>query len=126
MIPQKFVDKCNLQEKSHNGYIYSRVTKGMYGHPQAGRIAHDALVKHLYPYGYQLSSKTTVLWTHNNRPINFTLVVDDFGVKYSGKEHALHLKAALEYKYKVTTDWEVKLYIGIAMNWGYEKGKFQL
>ena len=46
-------------------------------------------------------------------PINFTLVVDDFGVKYSGKEHALHLKAALEEKYKATTDWEEKLCIGI-------------
>ena len=30
---------------------------------------------------------------HKIRPINSTLVVDDFGVKYSGKEHTLHLQA---------------------------------
>ena len=53
-------------------------------------------------------------------------MVDNFGVKCPGKDHALHLKAALETKYKVTTDWEVKLYIGIALKWDYEKVTFQL
>ena len=82
----------------------------MYGIHQAVLIAYDALVKHLYTYGYHLSSKTPRLRTHNNLPINFTLVVDDLGVKYSVKENVLYLIAALEYKYKVTTDWERKLY----------------
>ena len=50
MIPQEFVDKYNLKGKSHNEYIFTRVTKGMYGTPQAGRISHDSLVKHLEPY----------------------------------------------------------------------------
>ena len=36
MIPQELVEKCNLTEKSHNGYIFTRVTKGMYVVPQAG------------------------------------------------------------------------------------------
>ena len=54
------------------------------------------------------------------------MVVDDFGVKYSGKEHAIHLKASLETIYKVTTDWEGKFYIGIALKWEYEKGTVQL
>ena len=49
------------------------------------------------------------------------MVVNDVGVKYSGKQHALHLKKALEEKYKVTTDWEGKLYIGIALKSDYEK-----
>ena len=68
----------------------------MYGLPQAGQIANDALVKHIEPYGYHPSIKTPGLWKLKSQPINFTLVVDAFGVKYSGKEHALHLKAALE------------------------------
>ena len=98
----------------------------MYGIPQAGQIVHDALVKHIDPYGYHNSNKTCGLWKHNSQPINFTLVVDNFRVKSSGKEYALHLKAALEYKYKETTDWEVKLYIGIALKWDYEKVTVQL
>ena len=44
MIPQESVDKYKLTEKSHNGYVYTRVTKGMYITPQAGRISHEALV----------------------------------------------------------------------------------
>ena len=96
MIPQEFVEKSNLTEKAYNGYIYSRVAKGMYGLPQESQISHDALVKHLEPYGYYPSIKKPGLWKHNIRPINFTLVVNDFGVKYSGKEHVLHLKAAPE------------------------------
>ena len=95
MIPKQFVEKYNLTEKAHNGYIFARVTKGIYVLPQAGQISHDALVKHLYPYGYHPSRKLPGPWKHNIRPIHFTLVVYDFGVKYSGKEHALHLKEAL-------------------------------
>ena len=48
------------------------------------------------PYGYHPSSKKPGLWKHKSRPINFTLLVDDFGVKYLGKEHALHLKSAMQ------------------------------
>ena len=54
------------------------------------------------------------------------MVVGDFGVNYSGKEHALHLKSALEDKYKVTTDWEGKLYIEIALKWDYKKVTVQI
>ena len=53
-------------------------------------------------------------------------MVDDFSIKYSRKEYALHLKAALETKYKLTIDWEGKLYIGIAIKWDHEKGMVQL
>ena len=50
MMPQEFVEKYNFTEKSHNKYIYARVTKEMYGLPQAGWIAHDAMLKQLEPY----------------------------------------------------------------------------
>ena len=47
MIPQEYVGEYNLTDKAHNGYIFARVTKGMYVLPQAGWISHDALVKHI-------------------------------------------------------------------------------
>ena len=37
--------QIEYHRKTHNEYIYARVTKGMYGIPQSGRIAHGALVK---------------------------------------------------------------------------------
>ena len=58
--------------------------------------------------------------------INFTLVVNDFGVKYYGKEHALHLNSELEVKYKVTVYWDVKLYVKISLTWDHDKGTVKI
>ena len=60
------------------------------------------------------------------RPIQFTLVVDDFGFKYVGEEHALHLKSILEQHYKVTTDWTGRRYIGITLDWDYVQRRVHL
>ena len=49
----------------------------------------------------------------------FTLVVDDFGVKYVGKEHADHLVTSLKTKYKLVEDWDGDLYCSIKLHWNY-------
>ena len=38
MIPREFEDKYNFNKKSHNGYIFVRVTKGIRGIQQVGLI----------------------------------------------------------------------------------------
>jgi hypothetical protein len=45
--------------------------------------------------------------------VTSTLVVDDFGIKYLGKENADHLLNALKENFEVTEDWAGKLYCGI-------------
>ena len=55
------------------------------------------------------------------RPTSFTLVVDDFGVKFVGKEHAQHLYDTLDRWYDVTTDWSGSKYVGITLKWDYDK-----
>jgi hypothetical protein len=62
------------------------------GLPQAGLLANKFLKKHLNKHGYRQSKLIPGLWKHETIPIQFTLVVDDFGVKYVGEEHAQHLK----------------------------------
>jgi hypothetical protein len=119
MIPVEFMDAYQLWNLVDNGYIYARVDKGMYGFPQAGKIAQERLTKVLEPFGYAPAPITAGFWLHKSRPITFTIVVDDFGVKYTGREHALHLKQALESTYKITTDWDGELYIGITLKWDY-------
>lgn len=91
----------------------------MYGLPQAGRIANDHLVPHLAQHGYIQSARIPGLFTHLTRPISFCLIVDDFGVKYVGKEHALHLQQVLQEKYTVTTDWTGSKFCGLTLNWDY-------
>ena len=46
------------------------------------------------------------LWTHETRPISFTLVVDDFGVKYTREKDVHHLMSALKKNYEITDDWK--------------------
>ena len=53
----------------------------MYGLVQAGIIVHDELEEHLKPYGYAPTNITQGLWTHADKNINCTLVVDNFGIK---------------------------------------------
>jgi hypothetical protein len=93
----------------------------MYGLPQAGILANQLLTKRLEPQGYYQYRHTPGLWRHKWRSILFSLVVDDFGVKYVGREHVDHLIASVEQHYAFSKDWEGKLYCGIHIQWDYEK-----
>ena len=87
----------------------------MYGLPQSGKIANDLLVKRMRDDGYYPCQFTPGLWRHVWRPITFTLVVDDFGIKFVGEEHANHLKQSLEQHYDVTIDWDGGKDVGISL-----------
>ena len=76
--------------------MYIEANRGIYGLPQAGLLANELLEKRLNKRGYQQSKSVTVFGTNNWRPVQFTLVVDNFGVEYVGEEHALHLKHTIE------------------------------
>ena len=78
-----FVEYKLRDKVSANGHVYVEIQKGMYGYglPQAGILAQQLLEKRLNEHGYSQSKAVPGLWTHKTRPISFTLVVDDFGVK---------------------------------------------
>ena len=123
----------NIQEQyklrglaTADSYVYVAVNCGMYGSPQAGILAQELLEKRLNAHGYQQSTLTPGLWTHKWRPICFSLVVDDCGANYLGKEHAEHLKSVIEKHYKVTTDWEGKQYLDLTLDWDYVLGQVHL
>jgi hypothetical protein len=125
-IPQEIIDRYRLEEIAVDGYVLAEVRKGMYGLPQAGKLAYDLLVKRLAPHGYSPIPHTDGLWGHSTRPILFSLVVDDFGVKYSGREHAEHLQNTLNLYYETTADWTGALYCGIHLKWDYDAGTVDL
>ena len=54
------------------------------------------------------------------------MVVDDFGVKYVGEVHTLHLKHTLEENYTVTTELDRKRFIGITLDWDYTRRQVHL
>jgi hypothetical protein len=111
----------NLDELVHKGAVYAEVRKGMYGLPQAGRITYDRLKRFLAPHGYAPLAHTPGLWRDTNTNLVFSLVVDDFGVKFTNKRDADRLMSTLQQLYKVSTNWEGQRYCGLTLEWDYDK-----
>ena len=87
-FPQDVIDQYKLTVIAMpDGKVYDEVQKGMYGLPQAGLLAQELLEKRLAKEGYQQSKTCPSLLKHKWRPITFSLIADNFGVKYIGREH---------------------------------------
>ncbi len=78
--------------------------RAVWGLLQAGILANKLLQKGVASHGYFECIKTPSLWQHAWCPIQFTLAVDNFGVKYVGKEHVDHLIQCIKEKDKLTKD----------------------
>ncbi|KAL7465450.1 hypothetical protein ACHAXS_005954 [Conticribra weissflogii] len=121
LIPEHFIQQYKLHEKVKNRYIYMEIQRGIWGLLQAGILANKLLKKRLQPHGYYKVPNTPGLFKHATKPIQFTLVVDDFRVKYISLEHAQHLFNTLKQYYTILEDWEGKLYCRVSLNWNYEQ-----
>ena len=126
-LPPDFIEEYKLNNKAtKDGYVYLEIRGGMYGLPQAGILAQELLEKRLNAKGYHQSKITPGFWKHDWRPICFTLVVDDFGVKYVGQEHAEHLMQCLQDKYTISHEWDGTRYLGLTINWDYDHGEVHI
>ena len=47
IIPEEIIQQYNFRNLEHKGFVYTEIQKGMYGLPQAGKIANDKLNLHL-------------------------------------------------------------------------------
>eukprot|EP00957_Ditylum_brightwellii_P056791 4304293-Ditylum_brightwellii.AAC.1 len=92
LIPHEFLNEYDLHNKIHIGYIYMEIRKGMYGLPQAGKIANTLLKQCLANHGYCEVKHTPGLWKHDARPVTFTLI-----------------------------DWTGLHYCSISLDWDYSK-----
>ena len=119
ILPYEIIKKYNLHGIFHNEYVYFKIKMGMYGLPEAGTMANKLPKKRLSNNGYYECHFIPVLYRRVWRPTMFSLVVDDFGVKCQGIQHAKNLKEALEKYYKVAVDWKGRLFFGITLKWNY-------
>ena len=121
-IPNEIITHYKLHDIVHNGKVYMEIRRGMYGLPQAGILAEKQLICFLGRYGYAPVHHTPGLWRHTWRPISFCLVVDDFGVKYIGKEHTDHLIQCLRNHYQeIDIDWNGNRFCGVHLDWDYNQ-----
>ncbi len=109
-----------------DGYVYCEIHQGIYGLPQAGIIVQELLAKRLKEHGYSQSATTPGLWKHEWRLVWFSLVVDNFGVKYIDKEHAQHLLQTVKKYYKCSFEPEGERYCGLTIKWDYPGKKVHI
>ena len=95
-ITPEFNEEYNLTQSVQNGWIYFEILRGCYGLLQSGRLANDLLRTRLEKAGYYKAATTPGLWSHKWSPIQFDLIVDDFGIEYVRRKCALHLLKILE------------------------------
>ena len=93
----------------------------MYGLKEAGYLSHIELKRILAKEGYIPSQFTPGLFTHRTRDIVFSLVVDNFGVKYTKKEDTEHLVKTVISRYDGKASWDPDYYLGMTLEWDYEK-----
>ena len=98
----------------------------MYVLPESHSLTNKLIKERLEEHGYTEVDHTPGLFKHENRPIWFTLTVDDFGVKYVGEEHSGHLMDVLKLYYNMEEDWKGELYCVITLNWNYDEGYVEI
>ncbi len=118
-IPLKFLSDTILAKHSLRPFILNNsvlfeVTKSMYGLPHAGKIAQDSLIARLATHGY-LQTNTPCLFRHSNNGVAFTLVVDDFGVKFQDTAGADDLIRCLQLYYTLTIKRNATKYLGLTI-----------
>ena len=120
VIPAEVIDEYDLKSKvDENGWVYVEIRMAIYGLKESGKLANVELQKVLAAAGYTPSRFTPGLYRHETRPIAFSLVVDDFGVKYTRKEDAEHLEKILRNHYPMKSDWTGEYYLGMTLKWDY-------
>ncbi len=126
-MPDDTIEHYKLRDvATPDGYVYCEIQKGMHGLPQAGIIAQELLAKGLKEHGYSQSETTPGLWKHEWRPITFSLVVNNFGVKYTGEEHAHHLLQTIQKYYQCSVEKEGERYCRLTIKWDYPSKKVHL
>jgi hypothetical protein len=118
-IPTEFIEEYKLAGRDRDGWIYFEICQGCYGLPQASILANDLLRSRLLAEGYYEAESTPGLWRHKWRPIQFCLIVDDFGVEYVRIEHFNHLLDVLKKFHGVQVNMAGDKFAGINIKWDY-------
>ena len=120
LFPPWIKQQYDLSTHAYQDFVYIEMRRAVWGLPQAGILANKLLKQRLAPHGYYECANTPGLWRHTTSSIMFTLVVDDFGIKYTNKNDVQHLISCLKTHYGLTEDWTGNLYCGIRLEWNYK------
>jgi hypothetical protein len=110
----------NFLRHSHGKpFLFCDVLKTVPGLPQSGLLSQLRLVALLTQHGYSETS-TPMLFRHHTHSTAFSLVVDDFLVRYSHPselDHLVSCLASLYYELKVHRDLPHYTYLGYTVDY---------
>ena len=116
-IPEDIIEEYGEHMTWLGDKTMVRIVKGIYGLPQAGRLAHEKLCRLLKRHDYHACPNTPCLFVHATNGVKFTLVVDDFAIKYGNRPGVEHLFAAIREEYRLEVDWQGSKYIGMSIEY---------
>ena len=119
-LPTATIERYGHEIVWQNDRTMVQCDNGIYGLPQAGKLAHDLAVEQLAAAGYHQCPNTPCLFRHETRNIYFTLVVDDFLIKYTDKADVEHLCEALRGTWDFEMDWSASSYLGMRIDYNRE------
>ena len=103
--------------KDKDGYVHTEVHVSMHEFSQIGMLAHKDLKQQLASHSYTPVTFILGLWTYESHWISFTLVVNDFGIKYTSLSSLNHLLNVLKTFCTITTNMNSNLYICVSLQW---------
>lgn len=105
------------------GFMYMEVTGNMYGLPQAGFIFGRGRDLHLTANGYREDPHVPCLWTDTTDPtFNFTIIVDDFAIKWHNQASYDRLKSVMDKKYTCTHQPVLRKFAGTTIDYDRSAG----
>ena len=91
-IPYKYFSLDQIVEFNlQNLHVIVELTNGIYGLPQTCFLAQRRLFNHLAKNGYTQCPNTVYLFQQSSRSTKFTLIFDNFAIKYAQPEDLQHL-----------------------------------
>ena len=100
-LPEHVQQEYNLQAHAKNVYVYFKIRRSISGLSQVGKSANKYLRDKLRQHGYYDVSHIPGIWKHISRTIDFSLVVDEFGMKYVGEGNSRHLINILKEEFTI-------------------------
>ncbi len=96
LFPECTTDQYKLKTQALYGGVYIEMRRAVWSLPQAGILANKCLHRKLAPFGYYESTNTPGLWHQKSKPITFTLVINNFGVKFVYKANVDKLISSIK------------------------------
>lgn len=122
-IPDAVIKRYNLGNAQS---FMVRINGTIYGLPQAGLLAQEKLIVHLADHGFHQAANTPCLFRHTTRDLMFTLVVDDFLVKYQNLADYQFLCTILQQAYTITFSPIATKYLGFTITRDRDKRTLSL